>query len=458
MDFTGAFGRLLRRYAIVVLLAITLPAVAVGLYRHHQPATYTAHARIVAATATPQAAAEASAVVSQVQALATGRDVVAAALGTAKVSRDPDEVIRVVAVTGLGTSALVDIAYTDRDPETARKVTAALTDGVVKQLDAARLAGIPEALQNVAKQLAALNNRRARVAAAAQSSRPDLVAQNELTDIDQQISDLTSERSRLGDDAAAVGHTSVVATPVRPTRADPDMAAIAGLLGLVVGLIIVGVDQTVRPRVSGVLPVARLLNAPALGTVGANPARLMDVGRCIRLAAWRAGVSTVVLTRPGHRPLAPELVDRIAAATLRPQPVPPRVAVPLEVEAAALVGVGPAGSDGLAAGGAGREVAGVGVSAMLAPSVPARVGDAARMAGPVSVLPADEASPRTALREVYALEELDPNVEFTRIGVVILASGGHRLRAVDAVRDLVAASGWPVLGVLGEGRRGGRAR
>ena len=451
MDFIEVFGRMLRRYGILVLLAIALPMVAVGLYLGRQPATYTASARIVAADHTPQAAAEASAVVSQVQALATGRDVVTAALGSAKVRRDPDEVVRDITVAGLGTSALVDLSYTDRDPGAARNVTAALADSVVSQLDAARLAGLPQALQQVDKQLADLNAKRLPVVSRLQYNTSDLATQNQLADIDRQLADLTSERSRLADEVTAVGRASVLAAPARPAHANPSgmapMLAVAGLLGLVISLIIVGIDQTMRPRVGGVLPVARLLDVPVLGTVGSDPAKLMDVGRCIRLAAIRAGVSTVVLARPGHRPVAPELVDRIAAASLRPQPVPARVAVPLDVEAARLVGV--PGADSLAARGVGQEVSGV-----LAQNVEATVG-----AGAVTMLPAADEAPRgTALREVCALEELDPDAEFTSIGMVILASGSHRLRAVDAVRNLVAASGWPVLGVLGEGRYPGQPR
>src|ERR1044071_4395782 len=101
MDFIEVFSRMLRRYGIVVLLAVALPMVAVGLYLSRQPATYTASARIVAADHTPQPAAEASAVVSQVQALPTGREVVSAALGSARVRRDPDQTVRDIAVTGL---------------------------------------------------------------------------------------------------------------------------------------------------------------------------------------------------------------------------------------------------------------------------------------------------------------------------------------------------------------------
>jgi hypothetical protein len=50
---------------------------------------------------------------------------------------------------------------------------------------------------------------------------------------------------------------------------------------------------------------------------------------------------------------------------------------------------------------------------------------------------------------VCALDELDPAGEAERIGVVVLVPASTRLTAVDSLRDLLAASGWPLLGVLG---------
>ena len=35
--------------------------------------------------------------------------------------------------------------------------------------------------------------------------------------------------------------------------------------------------------------------------------------------------------------------------------------------------------------------------------------------------------------------------------MVVLVAANTRLTSVDAVRDLLAASGWPLLGVLGDG-------
>jgi hypothetical protein len=61
-----------------------------------------------------------------------------------------------------------------------------------------------------------------------------------------------------------------------------------------------------------------------------------------------------------------------------------------------------------------------------------------------------------AIQRVCALDELDPAAESDTIGVVVLVGATTRLAAVHSVRDLLSASGWPLLGVLGDGTdRGG---
>ena len=77
---------------------------------------------------------------------------------------------------------------------------------------------------------------------------------------------------------------------------------------------------------------------------------------------------------------------------------------------------------------------------------------------PVALLAAESTTRTVRLRRVFALDELDPNVESESIGLVVLASSSTRVRDVDRVRDLMTAAGWPLLGVLGDpgARRGGR--
>jgi len=421
-------ARLLRRYWLVLLIAVALPAIAMGVFVGRQHPTYTSHARILASATTPRAQAEAAAVVSQVQAIATSRDLVATAMADAKITRGADAVVDGVTVTGLGSSALVDLAYIDRDPAMAQRVTAALAKAVTAKLDAVRVGGLPEVLKSVDDQLTDLAAKRAPIAAEAQANPKDPVAQNRLAGIDRLISDLSGDRNRLSEEAAAVGHTSVVADATKPAKADPRglpaKLAVAAIVGLALGLILAGVNETIRPAVSGAPRVGRLLDVPMLGAIRPDPVALADVGRRIRLAARRAGVSTVVLVRATRAELVPELVDRVEAAALRPDPVTSRLSIPIDTR-----------------------------DPLAAPADTTRAVNANQSADghQVAVLTRAENSGRPSrLNRVCALDELDPNAEADRIGVVVLVGTSTRLSSVDSVRDLLAASGWPLLGVLGD--------
>jgi capsular polysaccharide biosynthesis protein len=428
--------RLVRRYWSVLLVAVLLPVVAVGVFVNRQHSTYTAHARILAATTTPRAQAEAAALVSQVQAIATSRDPVAAALKDGNVTAEPTEVVKNITVTGLGTSAIVDLAYTDQSALKSQQITAVLAKAITKQLDDVRIGGLPDVLKNIDDQLTDLASKRAPLAAAAQANPHDLVAINRLAGMDRLISDLSGDRNRLAEQAAAAGHAAVVTSPVVPLDPDPKglaaKLAIAALLGLALGLIIVGVNEVMRPAVSGATRVGRLLDVPMLGIIQPNPAALADVGRRIRLAARRADVTTVVLVRATRAALTPELVDRIEAATLRPDTVASRIAIP--------IGSRPGPVDGTA-------------TMVIADDSPTQVTTSlALLTVKENSRPARENSNHAHdLRRVCALDELDPGAEADKIGMVVLVAANTRLTSVDAVRDLLAASGWPLLGVLGDG-------
>ncbi|MER7005369.1 hypothetical protein ABT297_20295, partial [Dactylosporangium sp. NPDC000555] len=162
----------------------------------------------------------------------------------------------------------------------------------------------------------------------------------------------------------------------------------------------------------------RVLGAPGRGRLSADAGVGPALGRGIRLAAGRANVSAVVLARPGGPPIGPAVVDRIEAAALRPAAVPARIAIPVQAPAAESFAAAPAVTPALA------EPSG---ETGARPDRPAR------------------------LQRVCALEELDPAAEDGRIGVVVLAGRHARMRAVDRIRDLAAASGWHLLGVVEDG-------
>ena len=320
MEIDEVAARILRRYWRVLLIAVLVPVALVAFYYVGRPPMYTSAARLVATDTVPKSAAEADAVVSEARAFATSRNVVADAIGDAHVSRAPDAVVPQVLVSGLGSSPIVELSVSDPDADTARLLTQALAMRVVEQLGTSRAGGVDTVLRNIDDQLTQLASRRAPLAAAAAAAPRDPVAQNRLAGIDRLISDLSADRNKVSLDAAAIGQPRVVQPALQPTTADsPGLVprlGLAALLGLVVGVAISAWVETVRPTVPGAPRVARLLDAPLLGSMAGSAVAAADVGRRVRLAASRAGVRTVVLVGTGRRPLPPQIVAAIAAATL----------------------------------------------------------------------------------------------------------------------------------------------
>jgi len=331
--------------------------------------------------------------------------------------------VKVVTVTGLGSSALADVAYSDTDPAVAQKVAAALAIVVSARLNAIR-PGLSDVLKVVDDELTALATERSTL----QAQQKDPAVEVRINAYDRLMADLRTTRDRLAaSSGTASGASAVVGNATLPDKPDsrglPARLGLAGLLGLALGLILVGVNETFRPAVSGTFRVGRLLDVPVLGRVSAEPGAQANLGRRIRLAARRADATTVALVRVTGAALPPELVDRVEAATLRPQAVAHRVAMPNVNGENPIVGQG---------WGAGRQ--------------------ADDEITAISVLHRTEEQVRSSyLRRVCALDELDPSVESDQIGLVLLAGDSTRISSIEQVRDLVAASGWPLLGVVGDG-------
>jgi hypothetical protein len=423
VEVSEVAARLVRRYLPVLLLVTVIPMIAIGALVFLQPRTYTSQARLVVVPTLPRTQAEAAAAVSQADAVATSRDVIVEALNQAKVQRDPAVAVKVVTVTGLGSSALADVAYSDTDPAVAQKVAAALAIVVSARLNAIR-PGLSDVLKVVDDELTALATERSTL----QAQQKDPAVEVRINAYDRLMADLRTTRDRLAaSSGTASGASAVVGNATLPDKPDsrglPARLGLAGLLGLALGLILVGVNETFRPAVSGTFRVGRLLDVPVLGRVSAEPGAQANLGRRIRLAARRADATTVALVRVTGAALPPELVDRVEAATLRPQAVAHRVAMPNVNGENPIVGQG---------WGAGRQ--------------------ADDEITAISVLHRTEEQVRSSyLRRVCALDELDPSVESDQIGLVLLAGDSTRISSIEQVRDLVAASGWPLLGVVGDG-------
>ncbi len=129
-------ARLLRQYWAVLVVCVAVPLVAISYLTAKQSAAYAASARIITGNEVPQTSAAADAVANQVQAIATGRSAVTQALQAAGANRNLSTFIsNNIAVSGLGSSQVIDLTVTDRSPQVAQQVARVLSAGVVRSIN-----------------------------------------------------------------------------------------------------------------------------------------------------------------------------------------------------------------------------------------------------------------------------------------------------------------------------------
>lgn len=435
MEIDEIAARLLRQYWVLLVICVAIPLVAVSFLTARQPAMYAASARIITGSVVPQSSAEADAVASQVEALATGRTTVAQALQSAGADRNlSDFTGNNIAVSGLGSSQVIDLTVTDRSPQVAQKVSRVLAAEVVGSINNVGQSGLRAALTANDQEIVRLSQRRAVMAdkAAAQPRNPQLQAQ--LAGLDQVIANFTGDRSRLLIQAGTLGLATVIDQPALPGRpeskATVQKLGLAGLLGLVAGILIASIAETVRPTVPGARRVSRRLGVPALGQLsgedlnGASTPAIGEMALRFRLAAAHAHVRTIALVdTDGKRELA-----ALAAALMQ------------SVQASSADGaVARAGANGSQ-----RRDADADAQPTLA------------MARPnVLVKPRDAVAGEAAL-QVYPLGQMTWVAGTTQVGIIVLSGPVARVSRITALEDLSRSSGWPIVGVVGVPRMGRR--
>jgi hypothetical protein len=421
-------ARLLRQYWAVVLVCVLVPLAAIGLITTKEPRVYQADARIITGSVVPASSTQSDAIVSQVQAIATGPGTASAALRAAGVKRNLITFInKDVTVTGLGGSQVVDLAVTDKSPQAAQKIASSLATAVVDALNHAGQGGIINALHAIDGELVTLSQQRAVLAQQITNRPHNQQVQARLAGLDQVIANFTGDRGRLLIESTAQGLAGIIdrpALPVKPqSRALPQKLGLAGLLGLVAGLLIAALFEVARPTVPGAQRVGRRLSAPTLGRLeaadldGTVTPGVAQLAFRTRLAALHAARSTVALADAGAGvdldALAASLTDALAEGTLL-RPGMPDYPVTGNSHGAekAEPADAPPGSPGTA------------------------------------VLTQQSTFAGSALR-ICPVGRMNPAVtsEWERVGLLIVCGPVARLPEVASLADLAESSGWPVLGV-----------
>lgn len=428
MEIDEVAARLIRRYWLVFLLCIAAPLIVVGVITVRQPPMYSADARIITGSLVPSSSTQSDALVSQVEAIATGRGTAAAALKAAGAERNLALFVsNNISVSGLGGSQVVDLVVTDKSREVAQRVAKVLATSVTDSLNHVGQSGLEAALKAIDDQIVKLSQERAALAQQVTRFPHNQQFQAKLAGLEEVIANFTGDRGRILIQASTQGLAGVIDAPALPAHpvpsALPQKLGLAGLLGIVLGILIASIAEVVRPTLPGAQRVARRLGAPLLGRLmpadlrGVTTPGFAKLALRVRLASTHAAVSTVVLADIG----AVTGLGKLAAA----------------LEGA----VGP----------------------LTTPSANGVAGAAAGNSHGPQEQPGSEAStivmnrqftmPQPRLRflplsHITAAGEIG----WHRVGVLVVCGPVARVADVAALTDLAESSGWPILGVAGAPR------
>ncbi|MFI0447043.1 hypothetical protein [Actinomadura sp. 6N118] len=490
MEIDEVAARVIRSYWALLLVMTVLPLLLVGYVMSGQEPPHVAKSRIQASSRATDAApgdAGVSIVVSQVKAFATSNTLLLRVMQAQNVNRDPVKLAKQIEVTGLGTSTMVEMSIKDADAAVARGLTDAIASAVVDEINESNQGAITRQIKELDKRIRTLEKRLGPLSRQAGAvPRPDISAANERERVQTELTDLRSNRSDLRTQLTTTGTASVVQPAVLAPPSNPVvmMSAIGGLAGLIFGILIAVVTEMFRPTIPGQSRVAKRLDAPLLGWADRTDAELVDLGRRIRLASKRAGVTQVTLVGTGKEPLPPELVSKVAAAvygdetkvvtSARPGTVKSKAGNPDRPGKPTGKPAGKSGDDADTDDGSSKAAAngkvkdagkdkgtdkGDGPSSSSGTSV-VRAGSSTALKPKPSGSEAVSASeltqplqiPVRATCHVHAFEDIDPGSD-DRVGVVAVVGPVTLVTGLDSVRDLITASGWPLLGVAATARK-----
>lgn len=429
MEIDEIAARLLRQYWAVVLLCVAAPLVAITLMVAKQPPMYAASARIVSGNTVPASNAQAQALVSQIEGIATGKSAAASALQKTGVERNVNDFITShVSVAGLGGSQVVDLTVTDRSPRVAAALAKNLAKGVVQSINRTGQSGLSTTLNAIDQEIVRLSEQHGVVATQAAANPRNEQLQSKLAGLNQVIANFSGDRSRLLIQASTQGLASVLDQPVAPqapqSKALAQKLGLAGVLGLVVGVLIASIAETIRPTVPGARRVSRRLGAPTLGQLktpemrGEKTPSLENLAVRLRLAANHANVSTIALIDVNGQYELADLAHSLELS-LRPDE---SLAVRADLN--------------------GRDDGD---------------GDGDETLAFRSVMVKDRRlTADHKMLHVYPMSQIKHLGSMDSVGLVVISGPVSRVTGVMALDDLGTSSGWPILGVVGvpRARRG----
>jgi hypothetical protein len=305
MTIDEIFRRVVRGHKWVIALCVLVPVMAIVVLTGGKPVQWESTVPIQVVSAAPTSSTQAEGISSRVLALATTPSMLSKAIHDAKVKADPVAVAKRVTAERLGESPIVRLGVTGTNKARTKKIVMALAariadfmnqgdrsrfQAVVADVDS-RIAAAQKSQQSLADNLDHTSSLMGR-----QGIRLRLLA------VEQNLAALASERTGLVLSDAARDQVTVIDVNDPQVQQLPSgvlpRAALAGLLGLALGLTFAAGLEMLRPRVGGTRAMARALQSPVIGHLRQPPPAL---AAAMTLAARRRGVETVVLVAADDR-------------------------------------------------------------------------------------------------------------------------------------------------------------
>ena len=287
MELNEAVQRILRHHAKLLLALVVIGFGLGAALSARQPTTYTAQARVVLESADPQTQAAADSVADGARGIVTTPSHVQAALDAAGLRRDAvDVAAHDVDAQPLGSSNVLLLSVTDRDPQAAAALANALVQDLVNTREQITLGQLRSTISATDQQIASI-----------EVQIDHTPSKEQIFNLRQQLISLESQRDNLISSIASANTPVIVGRALTPRHADSSRRAsdlvLGALIGLILGIGLAALIETFRPTLVGSEAVAHAVGAPALGDARAG--ELDALATRLRLSAAEARVDLVTL-------------------------------------------------------------------------------------------------------------------------------------------------------------------
>jgi uncharacterized protein involved in exopolysaccharide biosynthesis len=328
MELNDALRRIFGQHRALIVAFVVLGIALAGLMHMGDSRTYTASTRFALDTEDPETQAESASIADTAKAIATSPLQVKSAIDRAKaVGRDPVETAEEhVTIRALGSSGVLQLSVSDPSPRAAASISNALAERVINARLRVSSGQLKQVLDDLSQRISQVDRRLVELDAQIDElsggestglSPTDPATPKEIRDLLTERDDLTQQRSVLESERVRALSTdalrpapSIISPATAPRRPDPSQRlpdmVLGGLLGLILGVGLAALVETLRPTLVGGEALARELETPLIGTLSRSRHRgerlehLVGVVGRLQLAARARGVRNVglVAARP----------------------------------------------------------------------------------------------------------------------------------------------------------------